>query len=271
MPELPEVETVRRGLEPLVQGRRVVRVDVYQPQLRQPVPADLDLRLKNQKVTRLWRRGKYLLIAIGSETLLLHLGMSGRLRVLDENTARGLHDHIDIHLEGGRTLRFHDPRRFGLVLLCERGSMDHPLLSKIGPEPLETPFNGDYLHRLSRGRKAAIKNFLMDSHVVAGVGNIYASEALFVAGIRPSRAAGRISRIRYANLAWAVRTTLEKAIAAGGTTLRDFIGVDGEAGYFKQQLFVYGRAGESCLRCGSKLKQQRIGQRSSFYCGRCQR
>lgn len=271
MPELPEVETVRRGLEPRIVGRRVLGAEVRQAKLRQPVPSDLDARLKHQPISAVTRRGKYLLVKAGRETLLVHLGMSGRLRLLDAPAAPGVHDHVDIRLEGGLTLRLHDPRRFGLVGLCERDTGAHALLQNIGPEPLGETFNGDYLFRLSRGRKAAIKNFVMDSHVVAGVGNIYASEALFVAGIRPSRAAGRVSRLRYANLAWAVRTTLEKAIAAGGTTLRDFIGVEGQAGYFRQQLFVYGRAGQSCARCGQAVKQQRIGQRSSFYCGHCQR
>ncbi|TAM09158.1 MAG: bifunctional DNA-formamidopyrimidine glycosylase/DNA-(apurinic or apyrimidinic site) lyase [Nevskiaceae bacterium] len=273
MPELPEVETVRRGLAPLITGRRFTGAVVRQPQLRQPVPADLGARIAGKRVDGVERRGKYLLIRASGETLLVHLGMSGRLRVLTSPPAPDRHDHVDLLLDGadggGLMLRFHDPRRFGLILLCEPQGT-HPLLANIGPEPLGDAFNGDYLFRASRGHRVAVKNFIMDSHVVAGVGNIYASEALFRAGIRPQTAAGRVSHPRYGLLAAAIRGTLEQAIACGGTTLRDFIGVGGHAGYFKQELQVYGRAGELCRVCGSAVKQLRIGQRSTFYCSVCQ-
>lgn len=270
MPELPEVETVRRGLAPLLSGRHIVAAVVRQPRLRQPVPRDLSARLSGKRVDAVTRRGKYLLVRAADESLLIHLGMSGRLHVLETHFAAGTHDHVDLLLENNIRLRFHDPRRFGLMLLCPTGTHDHPLLARIGPEPLGHDFSGEYLYRLSRGRHLAVKNFIMDSHVVAGVGNIYASEALFGAGIRPTRAAGRIGLVRYDRLAESIRTTLNRAIACGGTTLRDFIGVGGQPGYFAQQLYVYGRTSAPCLKCGTVIQQRRIGQRSSFFCPRCQ-
>lgn len=271
MPELPEVETVRRGLEGSIAGLRILRVIVRERGLRQPVPADLAERLSGRRILSVGRRGKYLLLHTDAETLLIHLGMSGRLWLLPGNTPASLHDHVDLQMEQGHTLRFHDPRRFGLMLLCNGDCANHPLLVDIGPEPLGSDFSGSYLWSRSRGRRVAIKSFLMDSHVVAGIGNIYASEALFRARIHPARPAARIARHRYDDLAASVRVTLARAIDSGGTTLRDFSGISGTAGYFGQRLEVYGRAGEACSRCGSAIVCRRIGQRSSFYCPHCQR
>ncbi|HEU0198075.1 MAG TPA: bifunctional DNA-formamidopyrimidine glycosylase/DNA-(apurinic or apyrimidinic site) lyase [Nevskiaceae bacterium] len=271
MPELPEVETVRRGLAPRVVGRCIVCVTVRERRLRQPVPADFEARLTGQRIDAIARRGKYLLLSVGTETLLIHLGMSGRLRLLPEAVAPGRHDHVDLALSDGTLLRLHDPRRFGLMLLCHGPPAAHPLLADIGPEPLGTDFSDSYLYARSRGHRVAVKNFIMDSHVVAGVGNIYASEALFIAGIRPTHQARRLSRAQCGRLVWAIRATLEKAIACGGTTLRDFFGVAGQPGYFKQELFVYGRAGAPCRCCETVIVERRVGQRSSFYCPHCQR
>ncbi|HEX7381913.1 MAG TPA: bifunctional DNA-formamidopyrimidine glycosylase/DNA-(apurinic or apyrimidinic site) lyase [Nevskiaceae bacterium] len=271
MPELPEVETIRRGLEASVVEHRIVRVLVREPRLRQPIPADLAERLAGRRILSVARRGKYLLVHTDGETLLIHLGMSGRLWTLQGHPPAGPHDHVDLQMEDGRTLRFHDPRRFGLMLLCEGDCAGHPLLAGIGPEPLSVAFSGAYLWERSRGHHVAIKSFLMDSHVVAGIGNIYASEALYLARIHPARQVMRIARPRYDTLVTSIRATLDKAIGSGGTTLRDFSHVDGTSGYFGQRLDVYGRAGEPCRRCGSVIVTRRIGQRSSFYCPRCQR
>jgi formamidopyrimidine-DNA glycosylase len=270
MPELPEVETTRRGLLPHVVGRRIRDVVVREPRLRWPVPADLPRRLRGQRVTGIERRGKYLLFAVGEGHVLVHLGMSGTLGLVDERTPLKAHDHVDLALEDGRVVRLNDPRRFGAVLwapLAER----HALIASLGPEPFDERFGGDYLHRLARGRHTPVKALVMDSHVVTGVGNIYASEALFGAGIHPARAAGRISRARYDRLAGCVRTTLERAIAAGGTTLRDYRGAGGEPGAFQLACAVYGRAGEPCPSCGTPVATMRQSGRATYYCPRCQR
>jgi len=270
VPELPEAETTRRGIEPHVLGRRIEHVTVRQPQLRWPVPVDLEERLRGARVNSLARRGKYLLLYTTRGAAILHLGMSGSLRILEGAVPHGTHDRVDIALSGGKHLRFHDPRRFGAVLWGGDAPEGHPLLSKLGPEPLGDAFRGSTLWRASRGRRVAVKNFLMNSHIVAGVGNIYASEALFAAGIHPSRAAGRIGEKRYDLLAEVLRAVLCEAIEAGGTTLRDFVREDGRPGYFRIRLKVYGRAGEPCVACGGAIRQSRIGQRSSFYCPSCQ-
>lgn len=270
MPELPEVETIRRGIAPHVIGRHIVAVTVRDPRLRWPVPADLSGWIVGRTVRGVERRGKYLLFDLERGQLLIHLGMSGRLYVLTPDVPPIRHDHLDLHLSGDLLLRFHDPRRFGAVLPLEDGTL-HPLLANLGPEPLSQDFSAEYLYRLSRGRSAPVKNFLMDGHVVVGVGNIYASESLFRAGIRPTLAAGRVSLPRYRQLVVAVRETLERAIRQGGTTLRDFSGAHGEAGYFQQELMVYGRDGEACRICASVIRRRVIGQRSSFYCPQCQR
>jgi formamidopyrimidine-DNA glycosylase len=272
MPELPEVETTRRGIEPWLVGQVVQAVRVHNPRLRWPVPAHFARRVRGRQVQRVDRRGKYLLLRLDSgETVLWHLGMSGSLRLCDPDEARRPHDHVVWRLSGGRELRFHDPRRFGTVQCFAGHGLAHPLLAKLGPEPLDAAFTGAYLYRRSRGRRLAVKPFLMDAAVVVGVGNIYASEALFRAGIRPDRAAGRIARVRYERLAESVRGVLDTAITRGGTTLRDFVGGDGQPGYFRQSLSVYGRAGAPCRRCGRTLREQRLGQRATVFCPGCQR
>ncbi len=270
MPELPEVETTRRGIAPHISGRCVIAVRVRQPRLRWPVPPALAEHLEGQVIQGVERRAKYLLLNAGVGQLLLHLGMSGSLRLVPAGSVAGRHDHLDLELDSGLALRLTDPRRFGAALWQPAGQ-PHPLLLHLGPEPLGPDFNSDYLYRLSRGRSAAVKTFLMDQRIVVGVGNIYANEALFLAGIRPDRAAGRISRARYGQLASEVVTVLQRAIAQGGTTLRDFVGGDGQPGYFSQSLHVYGRAGEACTTCGSTLRELRLGQRSSVFCPTCQR
>lgn len=270
MPELPEVETTRRGVEPHCQGKRVVDVIVRDARLRWPVPDDLPDRLSGQVVIRVARRAKYLQFVTRAGTLLMHLGMSGSLRVVPEDEPVLKHDHLDLCLEGGRRLRFNDPRRFGSALWIPAGET-HSLLQRLGPEPLGGDFDGALLYRRSRGRKGPIKSFIMDANVVVGVGNIYANEALFLSGIRPDRAAGRVSLARYEALSTNIKRVLTSAIEQGGTTLRDFVGGDGKPGYFAQQLFVYGRAGEPCKACTTPLREARLGQRSSVYCVTCQR
>jgi formamidopyrimidine-DNA glycosylase len=270
MPELPEVETTRRGVEPHVRGRRVTAVRVHDRRLRWPVPAALARELPGRCIEAVERRAKYLLFRAGDHSLLIHLGMSGRLRVLPDTQPPQAHDHLDILLDGGQLLRLHDPRRFGCALWLPGDPLKHKLLKPLGPEPFSDAFSGDYLFERARGRRAPVKSFLMDGRIVVGVGNIYASEALFRAGIHPLRAASRVTRARYAALAAAVRSVLTDAIRQGGTTLRDYVGVDGGTGYFQLQLSVYDRAGLPCPRCGATLRQRVIGQRSSFYCTRCQ-
>jgi formamidopyrimidine-DNA glycosylase len=269
MPELPEVETTRRGIEPHLLGQRIDALVVRQPQLRWPIPAAA-IALKHATVTAVRRRAKFLLIDTDKGQLLLHLGMSGSLRVLPSGTPVGKHDHADLVLSGGQLLRFNDPRRFGAVLFSEQPD-NHPLLARLGPEPLSDALTGAWLHQRGKGRKQAIKTFIMDNHTVVGVGNIYAQESLFLAGIHPSRPAGRISAERYDTLASVIKEVLRRAIKAGGTTLKDFTRVDGQPGYFAQSLNVYGRQGEACLICATTLKGARHGQRSTAYCPRCQR
>ncbi len=271
MPELPEVETTRRGIEPWLLGARVDAVAVRERRLRWPVTARLARDLSGRSVESLERRAKYLLMTAGDGTLIMHLGMSGSLRVLEAPRPPGPHDHVDLVLSNGRMLRFNDPRRFGAMLWTRRDPMRHPLLRHLGPEPLGAEFDGDHLWRLSRGRRAAVKTFIMDGRVVVGVGNIYASEALFRSGIDPRRAAGRVSRRRYGVLADSIREVLAAAIKRGGTTLQDFTGGDGQPGYFAQELNVYGREGDACRSCGGPIRQTVLGQRSTFFCQRCQR
>lgn len=280
MPELPEVETTRIGLAPHLQGRRVRTVTLRRPDLRWPIPPELAEHLPGQRITGVRRRAKYLLFDTAAGSALLHLGMSGSLRLLPANLAPGPHDHVDLALHGragepARVLRFNDPRRFGCLLWQPAGEL-HPLLQGLGPEPLpgnghDSAFDGDYLFARSRGRRAPVKAFLMDQRVVVGVGNIYAAEALHAAGVSPLRAAGRVSRQRYRELADAVQRILQHAIARGGTTLRDFLAPDGMPGYFEQELSVYGRGGEPCPRCRRPLKQAWLAQRATVWCGHCQR
>lgn len=270
MPELPEVETTRRGLLPHVEGRRVAFVVLRRPDLRWPIPDAVQALLPGQRIDSIRRRAKYLLLDTAAGSALLHLGMTGSLRVLPGATPVRAHDHVDFALDSGQVLRFNDPRRFGCLLWQAPGDT-HPLLAGLGPEPLEDAFDGRYLFARSRGRSAPVKTFLMDQSVVVGVGNIYAAEALFMAGISPLRAAGSISKARYQLLADAVQSILAHAIRRGGTTLRDFISPDGLPGYFEQELLAYGRGGEPCPRCGRALKQALVGQRTSVWCSRCQR
>ena len=271
MPELPEVETTRRGLEPLLVGQRIRTVVVRNRRLRQPVPRRLPQLIAGATVHSLARRGKYLLVVCGAGSLILHLGMSGRLWVVKDGAAPTLHDHFDMVLENGTVVRLRDPRRFGLVLWQAGDPLAHPLLAEIGPEPLSAGFDGAWLHRVTRTRGAAIKHVLMDGHVVAGVGNIYANEALFRAGISPRTSARRLTRERCHVLAAKIRETLELAIDAGGSSLRDYVASDGMAGNYQSQFLVYGRAGEPCQRCGTVIRGVKQGQRSTFYCPRCQR
>ncbi|HET6725531.1 MAG TPA: bifunctional DNA-formamidopyrimidine glycosylase/DNA-(apurinic or apyrimidinic site) lyase [Gammaproteobacteria bacterium] len=271
MPELPEVETARRGVAPHLEGRIVRETIVRQRQLRWPVPAELETTLAGARIESVQRRGKYLLIETAPGTLIVHLGMSGSLRVLPAATPPGPHDHVDIVLDNGRCLRLRDPRRFGTILFTRDDPLMHPLLRHLGPEPLTDAFNGNYLYTRSRGRRVAIKNLLMNSRIVAGVGNIYANEALFAARVHPLRAAGRVARPRCELLAQAVKDVLIAAIAAGGTTLRDFTRDDGRPGYFRIELKVYDRADEPCPRCGTPIRRVVTGQRATYYCPRCQR
>ena len=271
MPELPEVETTRRGIAPSLEGRRIARVIIRERRLRWPVPPGLERRLTGRTVTGVRRRAKYLLIDTEAGTLIAHLGMSGSLRVLGGDAPLIAHDHVDLVLDSGRILRFNDPRRFGCLQWVEGDAGQHPLLAHLGPEPLEDDFSGDILWRRARGRRVAIKLFIMNAQIVVGVGNIYASEALFRAGIRPGTPARRVSRARMAALAAAIREVLGEAIKVGGTTLRDYVSPDGMPGYFRQKLFVYERAGEPCRRCRTPIRHAVQGQRSTYYCPSCQK
>ncbi len=276
MPELPEVETTRRGLAPAIVGQLIHRAVVRHRGLRQPVPRGLERRLAGMRVIALSRRGKYLLFDCArvdhhAGALIVHLGMSGRLWLVDRATPPEKHDHVDLEFDNGHIVRLRDPRRFGLVLWQSGDPLAHPLLAAIGPEPLTAAFDGAVLHRAARNRSAAIKLILMDSHVVAGVGNIYANEALFRAGIDPRTPAQRVSRARCTALATAIKQTLELAINAGGSTLRDYVGSDGRAGYFQNQFLVYGRASEPCRNCGAIIRELRQAQRATCYCPACQR
>lgn len=269
MPELPEVEVSRRGIEPYLDGQTIQRIDIRQPRLRWPIPPEVQLAT-SQRITGVRRRAKYLLIDTVPGSLILHLGMSGALRVLPVSAPLLKHDHVCIELGSGQSLRLNDPRRFG-ALLWQPADTEASVLQRLGPEPLTEEFNGDRLYQLSRNRKVAVKNFIMDNAVVVGVGNIYATEALFAVGIDPRRGAGRISKQRYENLAQAIKDVLAKAIQQGGTSLRDFTQADGKPGYFKQELMVYGRAHQPCVQCNKPLKSILLGQRTSVYCAHCQR
>ena len=269
MPELPEVETTRRGLAPHLVGRQVTGVTLRRPDLRWPIPAEIARLLPGEPILGIRRRAKYLLLDTAPGSALLHLGMSGSLRVLPASTPLDSHDHVDVALDSGQVLRFNDPRRFG-CLLWQPAGQTHELLRQLGPEPLSAPFDGDYLYQLSRGRRASIKSFLMDQAVVVGVGNIYAAESLVRAGIAPGRQAGRVSRDRYERLAAAVRAILAHAIERGGTTLRDFISPDGLPGYFEQELLAYGREGLPCQTCGRPMRSLRLGNRATAWCSHCQ-
>ena len=269
MPELPEVETTRLGISPFVLGKRVDEVVIRQRQLRWPVPRNLNACLKHQQILNISRRAKYLLFQTDTGHLILHLGMSGSLRIVKQGVQANKHDHVDF-VFSKRVLRFHDPRRFGAILWTGKDPIRHKLLCRLGPEPLSEEFNGNYLHTLAKSRKVNVKNFIMNSHIVVGVGNIYASEALFLSGIHPQRAAGRVSKHRYAVLADNIKNVLQSAIDLGGTTLRDFVREDGKPGYFANQLNVYNKKGQPCPQCSTPIQVRTLGQRSSFFCNHCQ-
>jgi formamidopyrimidine-DNA glycosylase len=271
MPELPEVETTRRGLEPWLLGRTVALVVLRTPKLRWPFTPGLQQSLVGQTVLAVERRAKYLLLRLSAGTVVLHLGMTGRLHLVPADLPAGRHDHVDILFTDGTCLRFNDARRFGALLFTPDDPAGHSLLKELGPEPFAAEMTGAYLHQRARERKMAVKSFIMDNRVVVGVGNIYASEALFRAGIHPSRAAGQVSLARYERLAETIRQVLTEALAAGGTTMRDFLDANGKPGYFSQQLQVYGRGEAACCVCGHRIQVRRIGGRSSFFCGHCQR
>jgi formamidopyrimidine-DNA glycosylase len=271
MPELPEVETTCRGIEPVLVNQRITRVTVRDRRLRWPVSETFAEELTGQRIKGVLRRAKYLLIQLEQGTALWHLGMSGSLRVIPKDTPAAAHDHIDVELSSGRLLRFNDPRRFGCALWIEGDPAAHELLAHLGPEPLSEAFDADYLYARSRKRSVAIKQFIMNAEVVVGVGNIYASEALFRAGIRPRRAAGRIKQDECARLVKAIQQVLRDAIRVGGTTLRDYVNANGAPGYFRQKLFVYERAGEPCRRCETPIVQITQGSRSTYYCPACQK
>jgi formamidopyrimidine-DNA glycosylase len=275
MPELPEVETSRRGIEPHILGKTIKDVIIRQHRLRWPIPKKLPEHILNLKLKQVSRRGKYLLLDFGKKnkpnTVIIHLGMSGSLRICPDSTPAEKHDHIDFVFSNKKILRLRDPRKFGCVLWSNKDIEQHKLLIKLGPEPLDDTFSAEYLYKASRKRNCSIKSFIMNSHIVVGVGNIYASESLFLAGINPKRKAGSLSRVRAERLVEAIKQILAEAIKQGGTTLRDFTREDGQPGYFAQKLFVYGKAGEPCAECGKPVKQITQQQRSTFYCTSCQK
>ncbi|MGB0496485.1 MAG: bifunctional DNA-formamidopyrimidine glycosylase/DNA-(apurinic or apyrimidinic site) lyase [Kangiellaceae bacterium] len=268
MPELPEVETTKNGISPFAIGNKIKKVIVRQSKLRWPVDQNLLNALKNKTINNCTRRGKYLQLETESGAILIHLGMSGSLRIV-ENEKAEKHDHVDINLSNGKSIRYNDPRRFGCVLVNHQGN-EHPLLVKLGVEPLSDDFDDDFLFRNSRKRSMPVKSFIMNGHIVVGVGNIYAQEALFSSGIHPNRPASKISKKRYSLLTNNIRQVLNDAIKAGGSSLKDFTGADGKPGYFQQTLNVYGRKDEPCFLCERKLKQITIGQRSTVFCSKCQ-
>jgi formamidopyrimidine-DNA glycosylase len=272
MPELPEVETTCRSIGAWALGRRIASVIRRRPNLRLPIPEDLENRLRNQSLQEVFRRAKYILLRFDRDTLLIHLGMSGSLRRAEVQTPLKTHDHVDFVFEGGEViLRYHDPRRFGIITWAGEPHQNHPLLVNLGIEPLDQAFNGTWLYQATRGRETDIKLFIMDAHRVVGVGNIYASEALFRAGIHPAVKSGRLSRQRCDRLCQSIRETLKEALRSGGSTLRDYVDGTGNPGAFQLELRVYGRTALPCLRCSSTIRQIKQGQRSTFYCPNCQR
>lgn len=270
MPELPEVETSRLGIAPYCVNHKITHILVREPRLRWPVELSIGKKMVGQTITQVERRGKYLLLVTGIGQLMIHLGMSGSLRVLSRITEPGKHDHIDITLSSGNVIRFNDPRRFGSVIFNSQGEL-HPLLSRLGVEPLSDEFTPELLYQICHQRKAAIKSVIMNSRLLVGVGNIYAQEALFRAGIHPARAANKIAMARLARLTEMIKQVLNEAIEAGGSSLNDFTSAEGRPGYFQHTFQVYGRGGKPCKQCQSKLKQMVIAQRTTVYCCRCQR
>ncbi len=269
MPELPEVETTCKGILPYIDQQTVDRVVIRQEKLRWLVPASIH-EVEDSIILAVTRRGKYILLETSIGTVIIHLGMSGSLRVVDVNTPADKHDHLDICFKNNKAIRLHDPRRFGAVLWTKGNPYKHKLLRSLGPEPLSDDFTAKYLYQQSRNRRIIIKQFIMNAHIVVGVGNIYACESLFKAGISPKRLAGKTSLARYKKLVLMIKEVLAQAIEQGGTTLRDFVQAEGKPGYFQQELFVYGRTDEACKRCDTPIKQIKQGQRSTFYCSQCQ-
>jgi len=271
MPELPEVETSRRGIEPHLLNRKIKKVTIRQHKLRWPIPKNLPQLVSGKKILAVSRRAKYIYLKLENGTIIIHLGMSGSLRICTEKVPAEKHDHIDIQVSNNKILRLRDPRKFGCVLWAKGNVEEHKLIKPLGPEPLDDSFTADYLHTKAKKRQCSIKAFIMNSHIVVGVGNIYASEALFRSGINPKRQAGKISIARIEKLVTAIKLTLAAAIIEGGTTLRDFTGISGQPGYFAQKLLVYGRTGEQCSQCGEPIKQFTQQARSTFYCSTCQK
>ena len=271
MPELPEVETTRRGLHPHIVGQRITKLVIRETRLRWPIEPALESKLIGQTIVDTSRRGKYLLLHVKTGTLLVHLGMSGNLRILLSKTPALKHDHVDIVLNNGHSIRFNDPRRFGAIIWTEKEPEIHPLLAHLGPEPLSDSLSGAWLYEMTRGNKITIKLWLMDSKRITGIGNIYANEALFRSGILPTKAAGKISLKKFEKLAAEIKKTLKEAIEAGGSTLRDFVNAEGNPGYFQQKYFVYGREGQGCLICQKPVKLIRQAGRATYYCIQCQR
>ncbi len=272
MPELPEVETTCRGISPHINGKKIVDIIVRKKQLRWAIPENFKKNLVGAVVTAITRRAKYILFETNqSETIIIHLGMSGSLQILKTEEHAGKHDHVDFVFNDNTRLRYNDPRRFGAILFTSEPVFQHKLISQLGPEPLLKQFTGEYLYQLSKNKKTPIKTFIMDGHNVVGVGNIYASESLFMAGIRPTRQAGRISLKRYQKLAECIKKVLQQAINQGGTTLRDFVNEQGKPGYFQQSLSVYGKSDDNCIRCSAPIKQIKIAQRASYFCPVCQK
>ncbi len=270
MPELPEVETTLRGISPFLHNEKLSRLIVRNRSLRWPVDPDLESKVANKSILGLERRGKYILIHFGYGGLIIHLGMSGSMRVLMEEDTPGPHDHFDLVTSKGVVIRYRDPRRFG-CLLYAADPAKHERLTGLGVEPLTENLTGEYLYRISKGKQTTVKSLIMNGKIVVGVGNIYASESLFDAGIHPMRRCDRISKLRYQGLVQSIKRILYRSIEQGGTTLQDFVGVDGNPGYFEQKLAVYGRKGKSCFRCGNTIRSAILGQRSTFYCVVCQR
>lgn len=273
MPELPEVETTRRGILEKTYQQNIVKVTIRNPNLRWPVDLSLGEQLPGKNILAVERRGKYILLTTDIGTLLIHLGMSGTLRIVPNNTPIIKHDHVDIELANGFTLRLNDPRRFGSVLwhaVADGPIESHKLLSKLGPEPLADTFSGEYLYNKSRGRKVAVKSFIMNSHIVVGAGNIYANESLFLSGIHPEKQASKLTKKQCNLLADNIKTVIAAAIKQGGTTLKDFLSPDGKPGYFKQELNVYDQAGKPCKKCGTPIERKVLNQRAAYYCPKCQ-
>ncbi len=271
MPELPEVETTLRGIQPHVVDQKIGAVNVYNPSLRWPIPTEVN-ELTGHTIRNAYRRAKYLILELSNQQhLLLHLGMSGVIRVVPADTELEKHDHFEMVMADGLAMRLNDPRRFGCVLLTGEDPSQHKLLNQLGPEPLTDDFDGQWLKKISANKQIAVKNFIMNNQVVVGVGNIYAAESLFLSGIHPKRPAKNISLDRYQRLAKHIKSVLKNAIMAGGTTLNDFRNTEGKPGYFKQELFVYGRAGQPCMHCGTTIKNLVIGQRASCFCPKCQK